>query len=81
MYNVVGDERLTKYEFGLKIAKEIGVNHRLVKKTLLSERKDLVKRPFDLSLSNKKLKKSISIPIKSLSVQIKEMMVYNKQKI
>ena len=81
VYNVVGDERLTKYEFGLKIAKEIGVNHRLVKKTLLSERKDLVKRPFDLSLSNKKLKKSISIPIKSLSVQIKEMMVYNKQKI
>ena len=77
----VGDERLTKYDFGLKIASEIGVNHSLVKKTFLSERNDLVKRPFDLSLSNKKIKKSISIPIKSLSDQIKEMIGYNKQKI
>ena len=81
VFNVVGDERLTKYDFGLKIASEIGANHSLVKKTFLSGRDDLVKRPFDLSLSNKKIKKSISIPIKSLSDQIKEMIIYNKQKI
>ena len=81
VFNVVGDERLTKYEFGLRIANEIGVDHKLIKKSLLSERTDLVKRPFDLSLSNKKLKESISISIKSLNNQIKEMMIYNKQKI
>ena len=81
VFNVVGDERLTKYDFGLKIASEIGANHSLVKKTFLSGRDALVKRPFDLSLSNKKIKKSISIPIKSLSDQIKEMIIYNKQKI
>jgi len=81
VFNVVGDERLTKYDFGLKIASEIGVNQSLVKKTFFSERNDLVKRPFDLSLSNKKIRKSISIPIKSLNDQIKEMILNNKQKI
>ena len=81
IYNVVGNERLTKYEFGLKIASEMGIKTELIKKSFLSERTDLVKRPFDLSLSNKKLKNSISISIKTLNQQIKDMLNVNMQKI
>ena len=81
IYNVVGDERITKYEFGLKIASEMGIRSELIKKSFMSKRKDLIKRPFDLSLSNKKLKNSISTSIKTLNQQLKDMLILNKQKI
>ena len=79
IYNVVGDERITKYEFGLKIANEMGIGKELIKKSLFSKRNDLVKRPFDLSLSNKKLKNSISSSIKTLNQQLKDMLILNNQ--
>ena len=78
---MVGDERITKYEFGLKIASEMGIRSELIKKSFMSKRKDLIKRPFDLSLSNKKLKNSISTSIKTLNQQLKDMLILNKQKI
>ncbi len=81
IYNVVGDERITKYEFGLKIASEMGIRSELIKKSFISKRKDLIKRPFDLSLSNKKLKNSISSSIKTLNQQLNDMLILNKQKI
>ena len=81
IFNVVGDERITKYEFGLKIASEMGIESDLIKKALFSKRNDLIKRPFDLSLSNKKLKNSISSSIKTLNQQIRDMLILNNQKI
>lgn len=55
IYHVVGDERLSKYEFGLKIAEEFKLDSELIKLGFIADRPLLVQRPHDMSLSNKKI--------------------------
>jgi len=52
--NVVGDERISKYEFGIRIAEEFGLDAGLIKPGLLADQVALVQRPHDMSLSNQK---------------------------
>ena len=54
IFHVVGDERISKYEFGLKIAEGFNLDSSLVKPGFLAEQASLVQRPHDMSLSNKK---------------------------
>ncbi len=54
IYHVVGDERLSKYEFGKKLANVFNFDEQYIKPGLLKNKTDLVKRPLDMSLSNKK---------------------------
>jgi dTDP-4-dehydrorhamnose reductase len=55
IFNVVGDERISKYEFGLMIAKEFGLEFGGVKTGFFSDQTSLVRRPHDMSLSNQKV--------------------------
>ena len=55
IFNVVGDDRISKFDFGLKIAKEFNLDTRLIKPIYMSNQKSLVQRPHDMSLSNKKV--------------------------
>ena len=55
VFNVVGDERISKYEFGKRLANTFNLNANLIQADKFSNRKDLVQRPLDLSLSNKKV--------------------------
>lgn len=52
--HVVGDQRISKYEFGLRIAKEFGLDNGLIKSGLLADQPTLTPRPHDMSLSNQK---------------------------
>lgn len=54
IYHVVGDERISKYEFGLKIAKEFNFDTGLIKPGLISDQASLIQRPHDMSLANGK---------------------------
>ena len=54
IFNVVGDERISKYEFGLKIAEKFNLDSGLITPGLLADQVALVKRPHDMSLSNHK---------------------------
>lgn len=54
IFNIVGGQRLSKFDFGLKLAKEFDLNEALIKATQISKQSLLVKRPLDMSLSNKK---------------------------
>lgn len=54
IYHVVGDERLSKYEFGLKIAESFGLESALIRPALMANHASLAVRPFDMSLSNQK---------------------------
>lgn len=54
IFNVVGGERLSKFDFGVKLAKEFHLNEALIKAAQISKQSLLVKRPLDMSLSNKK---------------------------
>tara|TARA_B100001057_G_scaffold147440_1_gene147360 strand:- start:10188 stop:11105 length:918 start_codon:yes stop_codon:yes gene_type:complete len=54
IYNIVGNERLSKYEFGLKLSNIFELNNKLINKISIKDMKNLVIRPLDMSLSNKK---------------------------
>ena len=54
IFHVVGDERISKHEFGIKIAKTFKLNSALIKPGLIADQPLLVQRPHDMSLSNKK---------------------------
>ena len=53
--NIVGDERISKYEFGIKLAYKFGLDCNLIKRGKIGEVFDLVRRPKDMSLSNQKV--------------------------
>ena len=54
IYNVTGDERISKYDFGLKIADIFGLDRGLIRPGRLADRLELTRRPLDMSLSNRK---------------------------
>lgn len=54
IYHVVGDERVSKYEFGLAIAREFEFDSSIIKVGRLADEVSSVQRPSDMSLSNQK---------------------------
>lgn len=52
--NIVGDERISKYEFGIRVAEEFSLDAGLIKPGFLTDKVALVQRPRDMSLSNQK---------------------------
>jgi len=69
LFNVVGNERLSKYEFGVCIARSLGLDQDLIKPTYLAARNDLIRRPLDLSLSNRKMKIALGSDLPELSLE------------
>lgn len=55
-YNVVSDDRISKYEFGILIADEFGLDKSLIQRASKASQPNLVSRPADMSLSNRKVK-------------------------
>jgi dTDP-4-dehydrorhamnose reductase len=55
IFNVVGDERISKYDFGLKLSEVFGLELGRVRSGLFSDQRSLVHRPHDMSLSNQKV--------------------------
>jgi dTDP-4-dehydrorhamnose reductase len=54
LFHIVGDDRLSKHEFGLKLAQEFNLNRNLIKSGYITDRTSLILRPHDMSLSNQK---------------------------
>ncbi|MFZ3087900.1 MAG: SDR family oxidoreductase [Methylotenera sp.] len=54
IYHVVGDERISKLEFGRKLAQEFKLDASLIKPGYITDQASLVRRPLDMSLSNQK---------------------------
>jgi len=54
IFNLVGGQRLSKFDFGRRLAKEFDLNKALIIASQFSKQSLLVKRPLDMSLSNKK---------------------------
>jgi len=55
IFNIAGDQRISKYEFGLKIAEKFNLDYRLIMSGHIIDQPNLVTRPHDMSLSNIKL--------------------------
>lgn len=52
--HVVGDERLSKYEFGVRLAEHFGLDPNLISAGRIADREGLVRRPGEMSLSNER---------------------------
>lgn len=67
IFHVVGDERISKHGFGLKLAQEFGLDSSLIKPGYIADQALLVHRPRDMSLSNQKICKLLGRKLGGLS--------------
>ena len=70
--NVSSDERISKYDFAILLAKIFNFKKKYIQQIKYKDLEAKVKRPFDMTLSNSKLKKIIKIKIPKLKKQIQE---------
>lgn len=57
IFNIVSDDRISKYDFGILIAEEFGLDKIKIERCSIYNKLNLVRRPHDMSLSNQKVKK------------------------
>ena len=79
VFNVVGNNRVSKYDFYKKVIQSSKLDYSLLKKEKLKNFKFFAKRSKELSLSNKKIKKVLCIKIPDLDKQIKTYLQSNKR--
>lgn len=70
IFNVVSSERISKYDFGIKLANCFNLDTSLINGVSIDDRPNLVKRPKDMSLSNTKLLQKLNCEIDSLDEQL-----------
>jgi len=73
IFNIVGDDRVTKYQFGLTLAKEFELDFSLIKPVSIYSVNGLALRPMDMSLSNQKISSLICTKIGGIENQIKKL--------
>lgn len=76
IFNISSNERISKYEFGILLAHEFNFDHSLLIPIDIRERKDLVIRPTDMSLNNKKFCNYLNLRLPTITEQIK---IFKKQ--
>lgn len=69
-YNVVSDERLSKHDFGLKIADIFGLDASLIDAARLDDHESAATRPHEMSLSNRKLVEKLGRSIGDVNSQL-----------
>ena len=60
---MVGDERVSKYDFAMQLAATFGLDKNLIFAGSVRSQTNLVVRPQDMSLSNKKVSKELNIHV------------------
>ena len=70
IFNVVGDDRISKYDFGLRLAKAFNLDNGLIDEGKIIDKPSLVNRPHDMSLSNKKVSNYLGRKMGGLDEQI-----------
>ena len=62
-FNVVGDQRVSKYQFAMQLSSTFGLDNKVVCRGSVHSQQNRVVRPRDMSLSNKKLKQELGIQV------------------
>jgi dTDP-4-dehydrorhamnose reductase len=76
--NISSNEIVSKYSFGLMIAKIFKLNNKYIFRTIFQKNNNIAARPLNMSLSNSKLKKVLRIKIPSINTQLRE--IFNNLK-
>ena len=61
IFNLGSDQKISKYDFALKIADEFKLNKKLIEPIKLRKKAYIAKRPLNMFLNNRKFKKSLKI--------------------
>ena len=67
IFNIVSDDRISKFDFGIKLADVFGFDHSLISPVSINTRRDLVMRPGDMSLNNEKATNLLGNPFGKVS--------------
>ncbi len=70
IFNIVSDDRVSKYEFGLLVADRFGLNSDLIKPISIASRPELVNRPHEMSLSNLKIRQLLDRQLGGVITQL-----------
>lgn len=70
IYNISSDDCMSKYDFGLLLARCKGLSTEHIKAGTFAARRDLVKRPTAMVLSNKKAAEVLGHPLGTISEHI-----------
>ncbi len=73
IFNLVGDDRISKYEFGIKVAEKFGFSSDQLQCGILSEKASLVRRPHDMSLSNAKASHALGRKLGNINEQLSKL--------
>ena len=73
LYHFGGGERVSRYEFALKVAEVFGYDKGLIKPVKSSELGWKAKRPRDTSLNSSKIQRSLNIRLKNLEESLKDL--------
>jgi len=73
VFNIVGDSRISKYEFILSLADRFELDTSLIKKSIYDSKGSNVKRPLDMSLSNALVKKTLRVDFPDLGQSFDEL--------
>jgi dTDP-4-dehydrorhamnose reductase len=63
IFNVVSDECISKYEFGCMVADEFELSRQGISPGFFADQRTLVQRPYDMSLSNRKISGLLGRPL------------------
>lgn len=63
LFHVVGDDRISKHDFGLQLASVFDLDANLILAEPIDAQPTLVRRPHDMSLSNRKVSETLNISI------------------
>lgn len=74
IFNLVSDERISKHAFGIKLAEALKLDTSLIVSSHFADRVDLIKRPFDLSLSNEKVCRFLGWSLGDIDANILQML-------
>ncbi len=61
LFHIGGDERISRYEFGLILARVFGLHGHCIRPQKLGEAKFLAPRPYDVSLSNALVRRKLGV--------------------
>jgi len=73
IFHVVGDDRISKYEFGLHVAEKFGLDNSKIVPGFLASQSRLIQRPFDMSLSNSKVRNLLGRQVGGIDQQIERL--------
>ena len=69
-FNVATNDNISKFEFGLQISKNFGFSNKHIDSISINDFKKLVRRTKNMSLSNKKISKTLNINIGNIKSEI-----------